>query len=913
MTDDTPIHLNQDLAPDGLWLACADATRRWLAERALAPQDAVLLLPFVELLPPARSAFAGLGGWMPRIETVRTLAATLGPAPGAAQGSLSGEVAVDRLVAAQLLAQVAALRDWRARDPQAHAQAVGEVLQAAQTLARGAAAVHPAQREAWWALARQSVAGPDSAAPLDGLLAQVALAWAALTPAPATDRLFSLTPSAWIVLEAGGADALTCAVLADATQRGIPVLRLVADASDQANPFDAAPANPPRLLTAPDAEAEAMAAASVVALSVAQSVAQSVATHQMPVALIAEDRAGVRRIRALLERLGLRIADESGWTLSTTRAGARVMALLRAAQAQGAQSGADAWLDWLKAEVRPGPECAGSIHLDRLELLWRREGPGALPQPNRQPEELAALAWWADQRSRLNSLNATRRQPLAAWLQVLRATLPADEPLEASLWRQDSAGRAVWQALRLDVASARADVDGWTMTLDDLTDWVDATLADAEFRPADASAQVVITPMARAMLRPFGAVIFPGADERHLGPPAPGPALLSDATLRALGLDDARARGERLARCFVQLLRQSGLTLLRRSADGDEHLGPSPWLTRLRLARRRRGLPDLAETAAQPLLTELPAAPVYPPLARAGARLPQAVSASAVEALRACPYRFFSRSVLRLGQTDELEADTAKRDYGSLLHAMLERFHAQRDLSQPLAVQQQTLVALGSALLQEHGLDAASMLPFLAGLPTFAERYLVWQAQRDAEGWVYAAGEIDSEVTPEGLGGLHLRGRIDRLDRLDRGGQGQQQVLDYKTGAAEGLKKKLRQPLEDTQLAFYAAQLMAGPAPPDTLQAAYVALDERTGITELPHPDVTESARALLSSLAADWPRLAAGAPLRALGEGAACDFCEARGLCRRDHWVGDPLDDVNGLDGLDALDATGADADAGA
>ena len=77
----------------------------------------------------------------------------------------------------------------------------------------------------------------------------------------------------------------------------------------------------------------------------------------------------------------------------------------------------------------------------------------------------------------------------------------------------------------------------------------------------------------------------------------------------------------------------------------------------------------------------------------------------------------------------------------------------------------------------------------------------------------------------------------------------------------------------------------------------------------MPHPDVAESARALLSSLAA-------GAPLRALGEGAACDFCEARGLCRRDHWVGDPLDDVNGLGGLGGLDglaATGTDADAGA
>ena len=32
--------------------------------------------------------------------------------------------------------------------------------------------------------------------------------------------------------------------------------------------------------------------------------------------------------------------------------------------------------------------------------------------------------------------------------------------------------------------------------------------------------------------------------------------------------------------------------------------------------------------------------------------------------------------------------------------------------------------------------------------------------------------------------------------------------------------------------------------------------------------------------------RLRAGEPLQALGQGALCDHCEARGLCRRDHWA---------------------------
>jgi len=35
-----------------------------------------------------------------------------------------------------------------------------------------------------------------------------------------------------------------------------------------------------------------------------------------------------------------------------------------------------------------------------------------------------------------------------------------------------------------------------------------------------------------------------------------------------------------------------------------------------------------------------------------------------------------------------------------------------------------------------------------------------------------------------------------------------------------------------------------------------------------------------------DLARLRQGAAMPALGEGVACEYCEARGLCRRDHWA---------------------------
>ena len=52
------------------------------------------------------------------------------------------------------------------------------------------------------------------------------------------------------------------------------------------------------------------------------------------------------------------------------------------------------------------------------------------------------------------------------------------------------------------------------------------------------------------------------------------------------------------------------------------------------------------------------------------------------------------------------------------------------------------------------------------------------------------------------------------------------------------------------------------------------------------HPRVADDARALVIGIADEMKRLRDGAGLRALGEGSACEYCRARGLCRRDHWT---------------------------
>jgi ATP-dependent helicase/nuclease subunit B len=839
------------------WPALATRVQAWLRQQAVLSRDAVVLLPYAGLLPVARAAFARLGGWQPRIETTRTLAASLAlPAP-VAVGQISFDLATDRLSAAALLRGLAWGAAWARHDARGFAAAVSDTVLAAQALLRAAHAREPEARADYWSQWREALPGVLGPGTSERMLARVALEWAASADAPAADVLWRLRPAAWIGVRAGGRDALAQALFERARASGTPVLWLDAD-PPAAAPFDAAACLPaPQRLCCAGLEDEAQAAA----LAVLQACDQG---HQ-PVALIAQDRVLVRRIRALLERAQVGVQDETGWTLSTTRAAARVMSLLRAASAD---AGRDQSLNWLKMD------CPDESALQALEAQWRR-GRAVATQ---------AQALWQTAQASLQPLRSGAQRSLARWLTDLRSAAPAALRALAD----DAAGRQVLAALHLDgVAPSpawQAAAAATPMLLADFTAWVDATLEAASFvPPAEAAASVVITPLANAVLRPFAAAVLAGCDEKRLGAASLPAPLLPDALAGRFGLVHAAERRERERMAFAQILRLPRLTLLRRSSENGEPLAASPLLDHAWQVRRRLAQPAPAEAPpALPCVSVVCAPPPRPAPAAAQA-LPQRLSASAVEALRACPYRFFALHVLGLRESPEFDTELEKRDYGTWLHAVLLRFHSQRPVYDAAPTDRLRLLAAADAEQAALALDAAQLLPFRAAFDGFASHYLAWLHERDAQGWRYEAGEQVLRSEPAALGGMALEGRIDRIDA--QGADGTRQLIDYKTGSAPALKAKLREPLEDTQLAFYAAVL--GPATP--LRAMYLVLDERNKPQELEHLEVAASAEALIEGLAQDLTQLRAGAGMAALGQGTVCEHCDARGLCRRDHWHGGP------------------------
>src|SRR5258705_7417834 len=85
------------------WLRIARCVQAWVDGHGVAMRDAVVLVPFAQHLPLARRAWSGGAGWMPRIETTKTLARSLGPVAAPESEQISFDAALDRLTARSLL------------------------------------------------------------------------------------------------------------------------------------------------------------------------------------------------------------------------------------------------------------------------------------------------------------------------------------------------------------------------------------------------------------------------------------------------------------------------------------------------------------------------------------------------------------------------------------------------------------------------------------------------------------------------------------------------------------------------------------------------------------------------------------------------------------------------------------------
>lgn len=838
-----------------LWAPALQALQGHLRRCAAHPARAVVLLPYAQLMGEAQRQWAAQAGdgFAPRFQTTRNWAEQL--AAFVPQGlDYAQSVARDRFTGAALLEQ-AGLASQRE-------MLLPALLEAAAQLAPLAAAVPPPARAAW--LARQRdvlpLAGEGSVLRFEAAVARIALEWVAASR-HATDVLFTpgvrQSVDAIVQLQGFQPDPLAaslCAAWGDAA------LSL---------PLWSQPEPPGQIRQHPaeDAEDEAQRAAACVLARV-----QAGCT---PVALASTDRALVRRITALLAGAGLALKDENGWTLATTRAAAQVMGLLRAS---AWDAGSDAVLDWLKAV--PAVDASAQRQLERWLRRNTLQGwPAAVRWAAAHPDH-AVAASVAQVEALRQPLAAPR--PLAAWLSGLRQQLQAGGQWTALL--QDDAGARVLLELHLheglDGELADAEGAGRRLTLQDFSHWADQVLEATRFKPdwEQGEPAVVLLPLAQLLARPFAALVLPGCDEKRLQAAPEPPGAWTAAQRESLGLPTRASQEAAQRAAWACALHTPAVDVLWRKSEGGEPLLASPLVLALPAALQQGDPPDSR------LPRSVAPAPVPRPLP-VGDRLPlERLSASSYADLRHCPYRFYALRQLGLQEQDELEAEIDKSDFGTWLHAVLQRFH-QNLLAAPTqdaAERMRLLDAAAEGLRAEMGLSGSDFLPYASGWPQLRDGYLAWLAQHEAAGSAFTQAEVKEQRSLVlAQGSVELVGTLDRIDEAPGGAL----VIDYKTESASKTRDRVEKDgTEDIQLAFYAA-LQADPAAP--LRAAYVNVGERGETRAFEAQGIEQLRDALLAGMRADLDRIAQGAPLPALGEGSVCDWCAARGLCRKDFWGG--------------------------
>lgn len=835
----------------------------WLQNRGAHAGRTLVLLPYAQLLPLASRAWAAAfpDAFAPRFETTANWLASMAE-PVLQSTDISHDMALDTLTAQQLLAS---------SGMGAQSALAGLLAETAQQLAPLAAAASPRGRAEWAQRAREALAlGMESeAVAWEARILRVAVEWAAVS-AYACDALFGddvLAPWDAVALVQGiSQDPVATALAAHWGERA-RLFQLDETAGDELAWGRAAAGA--RFHACTDAEDEAQRAAACALAHIGED--------RFPVALVSSDRALTRRVRAMLEEAGVAMRDENGWKLSTSRAGASIMALLRASVWN---TSTDAVLNALKAAPAFATEMQSlEKALRRLQVRdWRHAQASKAVQD--APELLALCERVDTVRHRLSGSHS-----LTAWLARLQAALQ-----DCGLWEalhNDAAGADLLTALRLKPSDTQAWTDyastalwaGARMDLSAFTAWVNQALEGHSFKPPHPpQEQVVILPMSQMLARPFAAVVLAGCDEVRLSPSPEPVGVWTPAQRQALGMPSRADIEARLRASWRHALQSPVCDVLwRTSDDTGERIAASALVQWLQTVGPQAAHDHPPQQAPDPRCEKLvPSCPLPPPLPR-GDRLPvRQLSASAYESLRTCPYRFFAQRQLGLKAPEELEAELDKRDFGLWLHEVLEKFHVSMgaDPAADHAARSARLQAIAEEVSAANALPDGEFLPFAAAWPAVREGYLRWLAEHESLGWRFASGESEHL---QSLGKVRLKGRV---DRIDTGSGGVAMVLDYKTEPLAKTKERVKNPLEDTQIAFYAALL-----PHDTLQAAYVSVGERDGTFTVEQKEVVFARDALIEGIRQDMAHVEAGAALPALGKGAACDYCDARGLCRKDFW----------------------------
>jgi ATP-dependent helicase/nuclease subunit B len=551
-------------------------------------------------------------------------------------------------------------------------------------------------------------------------------------------------------------------------------------------------------------------------------------------ALVTLDRDLARRVAVLLGRWGLSVDDSAGQPLAVTPPGA-FLRLLATAAAEGLAPGP--LLDLLRHPLAAGGNDIGRFRND-VRWLERRVLRGPRPAPGldglratahqRGVAEPSGILRLLDRLERcLGPFLAMMDGPAVPLAALVKVHMEAAEALAATrtehgamrLWAGDAGETAATFAAELaDSADGLPPI-----TPRDYPGLLEALMVGRVVRPPQGGhPRLSILGPLEARAWHADLMILGGLNEGSWPPAVEADPWMSRPMQAAFGLPAPEQRVGLSAHDFVQAMGAPSVALTRAERVEGTPTVPSRWLLRLDAVATATGLGEAWAAAAQgpwlawaARLHAVEAAPPVPPPAPTPPveSRPERLSVTRIEAWRRDPYAIYAQYILGLEALDDLDQPLGVREFGTLIHAALERFR----LDWPTALPpdpEGALIAIGRDVFADTLAD-----PHAAAFwwPRF-ERTAAWVADQErkrAETLARVHVEVKGQMALSGTDKpFTLTGTADRIEALT---DGRRVIVDHKTGpppskkeVAAGYAPQL--PLEAVMLAAGAfADVPAGP------------------------------------------------------------------------------------------------------
>lgn len=516
------------------------------------------------------------------------------------------------------------------------------------------------------------------------------------------------------------------------------------------------------------------------AQAIAIALREALETPGRTAALVTPDRQLATRVSAHLRRWGIEADDSAGQPLSRLPPGTLLIAMAEAVAERFAPvplltllkhplvmrgEGRLAWLEGVRALdlLLHGPRPQAG--LEGVELVLRpRED-----DRQRVVREMAR-AWWPQARALLEPLEAAfaGEIDLAGQLAALRAQAGALSG--EAVWAGHQGHAAADLFAELEAAAPEgprsADPRGLPAMLDHM-------LGGVSVRPPQGGhPRISILGLIEARLAQADLMILGGLNEGTWpGLPAPDP-WLAPRIRRELGLPGLETRIGLAAHDFASALGAPHVLITRaRRGSGGPAVASRFWLRlkamagpQWKTAERYGALARAIDTPAvyRPAMRPAPAPPV--------AVRPRVIPVTDVDRLKADPFAFYARRVLRLTRLDPVDADAGPAWRGTAVHEILQQW-AEAGTFDPADLETRARAMFDRP--EVHPLLKALWQPRLIE----AVRWIAAEVAKDkAEGRTIVAVEKEGRAE---VAGVTLMGKADRIDRLADGRIG---IIDYKTG-----------------------------------------------------------------------------------------------------------------------------------